>query len=127
MKFQRGRIRNRFLKMLEPKMTAFEKNRLELVHEFAVIDKKTKNPLVENGNYKIEDSKMEKFNKEFRSLVSEDCIIDILPSTEKEIGDIKQIINETPLELGNADIEMLEEILTAFNNIGPLPEKKKGK
>ena len=100
---------------------------MELITAFGVKDKKTKSPIIENGHYKLDESKVEKFNKEFAMLMDEDCIIDILPSTEKEIGEIKQIINETPLELGNADIEMLEEILAAFNTIGPLPEKKKAK
>lgn len=125
MKFQKGRIRNRFMKLIEEKGYVVEKNRIELVEAFSVTDKKTGRPVVKDGKYEIQEGKQAKFDKEYVDLMNEECIIDILPSTEKDLGDIKQIINDTPLQLEEFEVSYLEDVLTAFNEIGPLPEKAK--
>lgn len=113
------------MKLIEEKGYVVEKNRIELVEAFSVTDKKTGRPVVKDGKYEIQEGKQAKFDKEYVDLMNEECIIDILPSTEKDLGDIKQIINDTPLQLEEFEVSYLEDVLTAFNEIGPLPEKAK--
>lgn len=116
MNFQKGRVKNRFMTVLREKAKALNDSRLEILTELSEKDK-DKKPIIENGNFKLTDEGMKKFNTEFAKMMTEDCIIDIAPSIEKDIPEIKTLLNNSPVELNDQETANCEEIFEALGNL----------
>jgi hypothetical protein len=125
MSFQKGRVKKRIVSVIGDKFNAIEKDRLDLVNKFAQKDKSTGKPISEGGHYKFTDGNFEKFQKEFLKLSNEDCLIDVLPSIEKDLGEIKDMMNKSPIELDDREIAICEEVIEALNEIKTQEKKKK--
>lgn len=121
MPFQRARIKNRFIAVLMAKQNEINENRVTILNEICEKDADNK-PILESGQYKLSDENSKKFQEEFQKLMEEDCIIDVAPSMEKDISDIKSMIHASPVELNEVETAQLEEILTAMDAMNP--EKK---
>lgn len=115
MAFQRGRVKNRFMKIVIEKLQAVEKNRIEIIKELAEKDKDGE-PIIEENAYKLSDENKVKWQKEYQKLMSEDCIIDLVPSLKVDIGEIKSIINNSSVVLDSMQTAIIEEIVTALEN-----------
>lgn len=115
MKFQKGRIRNRFLGIIDEKWNEMEKSRMEIVESFCEKDADGKS-VVEQNVFKILPEKRAGFDKEFLALLNENVMIDVLPSWERDLGEIKQIIIDSNVELEEVETLYLEEALEAIKN-----------
>lgn len=126
MPFAKGRVKNRFVSILIPKMQAMEKNRLEILNELCEKDKDGK-PITENGQYKLTEKNQTKWNEEYNKMMMEECIIDVTPSVKSDLGTIKDIINNSTVDLKTEQITILEEIIKSLEVTKPkkLPEAKK--
>lgn len=122
MPFQKSRVKNRFLKLLGEKANVMEKSRMEIINTLA--EKDAGGKLVLEGNeYKFSAENRPKFTEEYNKLIEEECIIDILPSSEKDIPEIKSMINISTVELSRMETELVEEILMSLNETAPSKEK----
>ena len=124
MPFQKGRIKNSFLMIIGPKMKAINEARIEILESLADKDANGKSILKtgEDGqsSYSLSDENLAKFVQEHEKLILEDCVIDNLPSLKVNIPELKQIINNSPIELTPQETITIENILVAFDG-----EKKK--
>ena len=126
MKFQQGRVKNRFISLLAEKAQIMEKNRKEILE--GLCDKDDKGvPVVENGQYKFSAENQAKVGEEYNKLIQEEVLIDILPSLEVDIPTIKQMINNSPVELEAFEVDTVERLITALSETAPKPEKKSKK
>ena len=97
----KSRYRTRFLKLLAPRLDEMEKTRIEMLEEIAEKDDKGK-PIVIDGRYKMSEAKNKKFSEEWLKYAKEEFVIDRLPSNNKEINAIKDILLNTDDEFSDA-------------------------
>ncbi len=112
--FSRSRRRKVFTDILQEKYKAREEARNVLLNKFSKKDDKGK-PVIVDNKYDIED--MEGFQKEFLVLYSEDVIIDLPPSVEEVLPVIKELVEKTDIVVKDSEVEMIENIIKAFNDI----------
>lgn len=121
MPFARGRVRNRFLDLVNPYLETYSKNRLELCNEFCKKDADDK-PIIENGRYIFEiDSK---FYEEIETLLEEDARIDIPDSLKYDMHTIKAIVELSTVDLSPDEVAMLETIIDSFTAYNEFSDKK---
>lgn len=124
MKFQTGRVKNQFVKLLAEKAELMEKSRIEMLKQLCEKDTDGKE-IIEANNYKFTEKNQKKFNEEYEKLVQEVCSIDILPSLEPVISEVKQMINNSTVELQSYEVNTIEEVLKAFDEVSPSTKAKK--
>lgn len=112
--FQRSRRRKIFIDAVLPKMKARDEARMDIIKKYGKKDDKGE-LVVEKGNFAIED--IPAFQKDYEEMMEEDVIIDISPSIEQIIDSIKDIVNTTDITVKNDEVLLIEDIITAFNNI----------
>jgi hypothetical protein len=112
--FSRSRRRKVFTDILQEKYKAREEARIALLDKFSKKGDDGK-PVMKDNHYDIED--MEGFQKEFLVLYSEDVIIDLPPSVEEVLPVIKELVEKTDIVVKDAEVEMIEDIIKAFNDI----------
>ena len=121
MPLAQGRLRNRFLKVVEEKVLELDKNRVDICEKFAEKDA--------DGNSKMEDNKYifpageVKVFQELADLYNEDCNIDFLPSLVSDIGGIKHLIDLSTVSLSVIETAQIEAILEAFSTIQDTPQE----
>lgn len=123
--FSRSRRRKMFTDIIMEKLRGREASRMELINKFGKKDDKGK--LLLDGN-KYQLDKPEEFNKEFLTLYNEEIVIDLPPSLDESIKLVKDIIVTTDIVVKDSEIELVEEIIKAFEAIEfDGPTKSKGK
>jgi len=123
MKFQQGRVKNRFIKLLADKAELMEKSRQEMLKELC---KKGEdgNPIQDKGQYTFTPENQKKFGEEYSKLVNEEVLIDVLPSFEPDLPVVKQMLNNSQVELEAFEVETIERTLEALEETAPKVEKK---
>jgi hypothetical protein len=82
---QELRSRTRIVDVLVAKATEFDKERVELVKKFAELDKKTKEPLMNEDGKSFKMKDMVGFQMAFSKLVNETVFtFDVLPSNSND-------------------------------------------
>ena len=130
-----SRLRTQFIRFLKSYLVTMEENRMQLIEEHSekreIIDEKTKekktvpvlfdkdgkettDPAV-GKNYKIKD--YAEFNKEFDKFAKEEIVIDILPSIEKAVYAVKDIVLNSEEEFSGAMGEWYEDLCCGFEGI----------
>lgn len=118
---RQARARNRFIKLLLEKSGEADKGRIELLKKHCKRDNKKEPVMIVNEKgreaFDLSDEGWEKFNKEFAELQSEEVIFDVLPSTEGDLKEVREILYELkkPLELKESFV--YDEIMTEFDKI----------
>jgi hypothetical protein len=64
----------------------------------------------------IKDSKPEDADNLFTEIMKEEYIIDVLPSTEKILNRIKELLEQTTKELNIQEGALYDEVMNAFEN-----------
>jgi ribosome-binding ATPase YchF (GTP1/OBG family) len=137
-----SRLRTQFVRFLKPYMVTLEENRMQLVEENSekkeIIDKKTKEKkmvpvlyekdgkettdLTSGKNFKIKDQI--KFNIEFDKFMKEEIIIDVLPSIEKAVYAVKDIVLNSEETFSDAMGEWYEDVCLGFEGIAEAEPKQ---
>jgi hypothetical protein len=112
--FSRSRRRKIFTDILQEKYKAREDARMVLLNKFSKKDAEGKPVLVDN-HYDIDD--MKSFQEEFATLYAEDVTIDLPPSVEEVLPVIKDLVEKTDIVVKDHEVEMIEDIIKAFNNV----------
>ena len=118
-----GRPRNRFIKLLAPFTDEMEKARVDELQKLArkddtgalamsIIDGKQ--------SYELAPENATEFQKFYGELMWEDCVIDILPSNEADLRQVKVLIENLDRKMNTQDTAIHEEILNAFNAAFPV-------
>ena len=113
--FERSRSRNKFLKLLQPFLEDREKSRLEILKKLCNKDEKGEPVMVSNG-FDIKGKEKE-WGEEYIKLMDEEIIIDVLPSNEKEIQAVRDVIINNSQPITVAESMELEKVVEAIENI----------
>lgn len=108
-----SRARGRFINLLQPRAKEIEVERVKLLKEFADKDDKGE-PIIEGESYKLSKEGLEKFQKEYGELLSEDFIIDVLDSNRSDIATVKEIILNSKKEFGIVEGASYEQLCKNF-------------
>ncbi len=107
-----ARSRNRFIKVLQERAEAIEKDRLEIITEFANKDKEGR-PIIKDDNFDIPAGKMAEFNKQYAVLMNEEFEMKSDNSLkEEDIQVVKGLIKGTNREMNPQETAIYEELLT---------------
>jgi bifunctional N-acetylglucosamine-1-phosphate-uridyltransferase/glucosamine-1-phosphate-acetyltransferase GlmU-like protein len=123
--FSRSRRRKMFTDIIIQKMRDKEAARMALIEKFGKKDPKTKKLVMDGNRYQLD--KPEEFNKEYLILHNEEVVIDLPPSLDESIKLVKDIVVKTDITVKDAEIELVEEIIKAFETISETDVKPKGK
>lgn len=137
MPFQKSRVKNRFMQILSEKASTLEKNRIEILNGLCEKDENGKalTEIVKDaeGNdvsgFKISDENKVKWNEEYQKLVIEKNIIDLTPSLKADLSVIKEIINNSTVNLTREESLVVEEFIISLSKEKEktLPAKKQKK
>lgn len=83
----------KFLRRLEEEFELFNSSREKLLDKYAIKDEHG-DPIVEDGNYKIELDRVDEFNQEVNNLLSTPVKIDLDPIALSEIESVEFTPNE---------------------------------
>jgi hypothetical protein len=122
--FQQGRTRQRFLDFIKTKTDSYATAEKDLFLKYGEKNENQK-LIVTNGQIKVSNKKVNKFNEEFKMIKEENCIIDILPSIEPDIEPIRNILEKTTVEMNIETTKILSEIIAVFDDV--LASKKSEK
>lgn len=126
MPFQKSRVRNSFLKLISEKSNEVEKNRIEMATALCDKDKEGQAIIVSNndgtGSYSFEKNG-KKWNEEYAKLMDESSIIDLPTAQQRQIGDLKQMITNSTVELTSEETEDCDAILAVLNKPAVAKEK----
>lgn len=113
-----ARVRNRFITILGKKLIVLNQEKQKILGEHSEKDENGKTKFLEEGKkYDITPENLKIATKEIDSLYAEDCIIDILPSNEKEIAIVRNLLFDTKQEFSIVDGSAYDEICKAFESI----------
>lgn len=107
---EKARARNRFGKILFEKIDTIEKERVALCEKYGKYNNDRK-------AYDIDLKNIEKFNKEYGKLMSEVCIIDLLPSVKADLPVIKDILDKTKRGFNYTEMEVYDELVAEFGKV----------
>ena len=114
---QEARSRNRILKIVIEGEKEVEEQRMELIKTHSKLDK-DKNPIYNEAEKRFEIKDIEKFNTDFLTLMKEDYIFDVLPSTVQDFKVVKELfVDKFKSDLSVEDTVAYEELCQAFENI----------
>ena len=89
----KARARNRFYVLIGTRLKEIEEGKIELAEKYSKKDKDGKAKFKEDGKtYDIEEGKQEEVNKELTDLFAEEYVIDILPSNQETLREIKEML-----------------------------------
>jgi len=91
---QELRSKTQIVKVIIGKTKDNEAKRIAIAENYAEKDEKGK-PKVDKNNYVLTDGNKVKMDKEYKELLEDDCVIDILPSIVKDMAIVKKIILES--------------------------------
>lgn len=121
MNFQTGRIKNRIMSLFAPKIKAKEASRIEIIEAFCRRDADNKPIYVKNDKnqdvYDLTPENLEKYNAEHKALINEPCPVDFPESMKLDVGPFKMFINNSPIELSAIDQAIIEEVMTAIDEM----------
>lgn len=116
-----ARAKNRFLKLIVPRLQEIEKERLELVRQYAEKDKKGEAVVEEyeeegkqEKRFKILQGNLLKFQNEYNEYLFEDFVIDVLPSNKVDIGIVKEMLDADTTEWNTLEGAIYDTICVAF-------------
>jgi hypothetical protein len=103
---EKARARNRFFKVVQPKIQTKNTEHDALLVKYGKKSDKEKN------QFTIKPESLEKFSAEIKKLNNEPCIIDLLPSVKADMPAIKDILKNSKVEMNITETEIYEEIMT---------------
>lgn len=106
--------RNRIVEIISEKVKQLEKDRMSLIEKYGERDKENNLIIItdeetKKTHYKLKDK--EKFNEDFKALLDTEIIFDILPSNRDYWKTVKNIWENTKVEMDIETTTFYEEIL----------------
>jgi dihydrodipicolinate reductase len=113
-----ARVRNRVVDIIAKKDEEFKKNNEALLKLYGKKGKDGKVIISEqDGRTTVQLSNVQKYSDEYKKLLDEDVIIDLLPSNTSDFKAIKVILSKLDVEMDYTDTKILDELLERFNLI----------
>lgn len=111
---QKARARNIIYKLVNPFTEEYETERMKLIEKYGSKNKKGELEFIdeEKTEYKIVDK--EKFEKSFEKLKNVEIVFDVLPSNKEAWKIVKQIVEDTKVELDITLTDFWEELLESL-------------
>lgn len=117
-----ARARNRFLKLITPRINEINAERLEILKELSEKDEKGMPIMVKTLNkegqnqdeFKLTPENLVRFRADYLSYLNEDLVLDILPSNKVDIGVIKLLLENTPKEFSLEDGQIYDALCESF-------------
>lgn len=103
---EQARARNKFTAIIEKQYFASLEGRTDILKKFADKDKKTKEPIVENGLYKMPDAKLEEAKKEVNKFLDKVTTYELTKAEKQLVKTVIKILNDAkiPLDIANGKI-----------------------
>lgn len=116
------RARNVFGNMIKDRILVLEDERIRIIEQYVNRDPNTKEPLRKNvgtpeEEYDITPEGLAKYRKELNELMSENWIIDLVPSVKPVVIHMRPLVLESKMNLETTDGYLYEELCKAFEAI----------
>ncbi len=114
---EQSRSRNKFVKLITKQYNDSINGRTDILKSFADKDKKTKQPIIENGLYKMSDAKLVKAKEEVTEFLNESVEYTIAKSDKAIIRSIIEILNNAKLPLDIPTGQVYEEVMSELESV----------
>lgn len=105
---KKSRDRSKFIKLLEERAVEVDKERIEMLKDFANKDENDE-PVIVDGKFDLTDEALDEFNKQLEELLNEECVID---TTEKKplVKSVKEIVLNCEIKFSGQDAVLYDRI-----------------
>lgn len=119
MTFTQGRLRTRFVNLIQPKIDEREKNRLEICEKLCLRDEKDE-PIIKEDTYQFPEGST--YQAEIDSLYGEEVMIDVPSSMRSDIGGLKHMIELSTVVLTPIEQLVAEYVLAVLEGEHNIPD-----
>lgn len=103
---EQARARNKFTAIIEKQYFASLEGRTNILKEYSDKDKKTKEPIIENGMYKMSEKVLEKAKEEVTKFLAKTTTYEFTKNEKALVKTVVKILNDAkiPLDIQNGKI-----------------------
>lgn len=114
---EQARARNKFTAIIEKQYLASLDGRTDILKKFSDKDKKTKEPIVENGLYKMSDTKLEEAKKEVNKFLDKVTTYELTKAEKQLVKTIIKILNDAKIPLDIANGKVYDSVMSELEAV----------
>lgn len=114
---EQARARNKFTAIIEKQYFASLEGRTDILKKFADKDKKTKEPIVENGLYKMSDAKLEEAKKEVNKFLDKVTTYELTKAEKTLVKTVVKILNDAKIPLDIANGKVYDSVMSELEAV----------
>jgi len=114
---EQARARNKFTAIIEKQYFASLEGRTAILKEYSEKDKKTKEPIIENGMFKMGDKVLEKAKEEVTKFLAKTTTYELTKNEKALVKTIVKILNDAKIPLDIANGKIYDEVMGELESI----------
>jgi hypothetical protein len=114
---EQARARNKFTAIIEKQYFASLEGRTEILKEYSEKDKKTKEPIIENGLFKMGDKVLEKAKEEVTKFLAKTTTYELTKNEKALVKTVVKILNDAKIPLDIANGKIYDEVMGELEGV----------
>jgi hypothetical protein len=114
---EQARARNKFTAIIEKQYFASLSGRTDILKEYSEKDKKTKEPIIENGMFKMGDKVLEKAKEEVTKFLAKTTTYEFTKNEKALVKTVVKILNDAKIPLDIANGKIYDEVMGELESI----------
>jgi hypothetical protein len=114
---EQARARNKFTAIIEKQYFASLEGRTDILKSFADKDKKTKEPIIENGMFKMGDKVLEKAKEEVTKFLAKTTAYELTKNEKALVKTVVKILNDAKIPLDIANGKIYDEVMGELESV----------
>lgn len=114
---EQARARNKFTAIIEKQYFASLEGRTNILKEYSDKDKKTKEPIIENGMYKMSEKVLEKAKEEITKFLAKTTTYEFTKNEKALVKTVVKILNDEKIPLNIQNGKIYDEVMGELESV----------
>lgn len=114
---EQARARNKFTAIIEKQYFASLEGRTNILKEYSDKDKKTKEPIIENGMYKMSEKVLEKAKEEITKFLAKTTTYEFTKNEKALVKTVVKILNDAKIPLDIQNGKIYDEVMGELESV----------
>lgn len=114
---EQARARNKFTAIIEKQYFASLEGRTNILKEYSDKDKKTKEPIIENGMYKMSEKVLEKAKEEVTKFLAKTTTYESTKNEKALVKTVVKILNDAKIPLDIQNGKIYDEVMGELESV----------
>lgn len=114
---EQARARNKFTAIIEKQYFASLEGRTNILKEYSDKDKKTKEPIIENGMYKMSEKVLEKAKEEVTKFLAKTTTYEFTKNEKALVKTVVKILNDAKIPLDIQNGKIYDEVMGELESV----------